>query len=625
MDTDHRYNIEITENDPRAEQPKKIKTILKPHQLASLYKAQQLEKAGVIKYDVPNPEEFMRPGHGRNIMYRGKFTVRTDMGLMGDIVGYGKTLTALGLVASVPTDQIHKLDKKTYSHYGHKSRAYIEIDCELPEDTDERKLFGTTVIIVPRGPVYSQWEQCMKNSTTLKYLAIDDLRVIKKKCPPTGATNAELKEFFEGYDVILIKNTSISKLIDHYDVPFRTNPIRGFDRIMIDEAHDIISKIPILDYSFLWMITATSTIITTWGSSSYILGMVRDMLNEERKNTILVKCENNFTKKSFEVPAYHEIIYNCHMPTQVTIAQPFLSRNVMDLVNANDIAGAVRELGGNVDTEDNILSALTSNIQRDINNRKKEKDYVNTLDITNDAKENRLRTITADIERLEQRKANLEERIRTMTDNTCPICFDTMENPIILACTHGFCGSCIMGWMEASEKTGVGAAGGFHRCPTCREVIRDKNSLTAIVKKTDDKAGPSNEKKQRKELSKLETIVKIIKKKPNGKFLIFSQYDVSFNDVAVELHKIGVTTSELKGNTHQMAKILERFNNGELRVILLNAFYTGSGIDISNATDVILFHSMGSYNEQAIGRAQRVGRTEQLTVHRLCYPHEINQ
>jgi SNF2 family DNA or RNA helicase len=56
---------------------------------------------------------------------------------------------------------------------------------------------------------------------------------------------------------------------------------------------------------------------------------------------------------------------------------------------------------------------------------------------------------------------------------------------------------------------------------------------------------------------------------------------------------------------------------------MLNTQYAGSGIDISCATDIVLFHSMAHKSEQAIGRAQRVGRTTQLTVHRLCYPHEL--
>jgi len=32
---------------------------------------------------------------------------------------------------------------------------------------------------------------------------------------------------------------------------------------------------------------------------------------------------------------------------------------------------------------------------------------------------------------------------------------------------------------------------------------------------------------------------------------------------------------------------------------------------------------MGLDKTQAVGRAQRVGRTSPLTIHNLCYPHEL--
>ena len=71
-----------------------------------------------------------------------------------------------------------------------------------------------------------------------------------------------------------------------------------------------------------------------------------------------------------------------------------------------------------------------------------------------------------------------------------------------------------------------------------------------------------------------------------------------------------------------MNNILHRFRNGEIKVILLNTNYAGSGIDISFATDVIIYHSMTNERSQAIGRAHRVGRTEPLTVHTLLYEEE---
>ena len=72
-----------------------------------------------------------------------------------------------------------------------------------------------------------------------------------------------------------------------------------------------------------------------------------------------------------------------------------------------------------------------------------------------------------------------------------------------------------------------------------------------------------------------------------------------------------------------MMNVLNKFKSGEIKVILLTTQYAGSGIDISCATDVIILHSMDIDKQQAIVRAQRVGRYESLNVHNLCYDHEL--
>ena len=72
-----------------------------------------------------------------------------------------------------------------------------------------------------------------------------------------------------------------------------------------------------------------------------------------------------------------------------------------------------------------------------------------------------------------------------------------------------------------------------------------------------------------------------------------------------------------------MMNILDKFRSGNLNIILLNTQYAGSGIDISCATDIIIFHKMGADKQQAIGRAQRVGRQSQLFIHNLYYEHEF--
>ena len=92
------YDIEIDSNSLRCSQPIKIKKTLKPHQLACLYKAIYMENIGSITYKNNSQN---RDVNLRNIPNTIK--ISTNIGIIGDIVGYGKTLTALSTTALFPS------------------------------------------------------------------------------------------------------------------------------------------------------------------------------------------------------------------------------------------------------------------------------------------------------------------------------------------------------------------------------------------------------------------------------------------------------------------------------------------------------------------------------------------
>jgi superfamily II DNA/RNA helicase len=154
-------------------------------------------------------------------------------------------------------------------------------------------------------------------------------------------------------------------------------------------------------------------------------------------------------------------------------------------------------------------------------------------------------------------------------------------------------------------------------CPECRKAIKPEK-MVSIVNEIKEPAIV-----EQQIYSKTDTLLNIIKANPNGKYLVFSKYDSGFVNLSDTLSNHNITSSELKGNTPHMMKVLEKFKDGRINVILLNTHFAGSGIDISYATDVIIYHAMGLAKFQAVGRAQRVGRTDTLNVHYLCYEHEM--
>ena len=577
------YDIELNEINKIGNVSSKINVKLKPHQLTALNKAIEMEKNGVIRYDLK---------HYNNII-----ELSTNIGIFGDIVGYGKTLIALALIASNKEIYINPNLVETY--YNNKNYNYVAIS--TINNLIPKNVIKSTLVIVPRGPVYIQWNEMIKKNTSLKILAIDNYTFIKTYLPKYDGKNEEdIINFFNNYDLILIKNTTLKLLFDNYNCI-----INKWLRVIIDEAHDIINKLKIhIHYHYLWMISATYDKlfdkIRQSSNNSLIIG--KEMFNNsDYNNLFIVKNNNVFIKKSFTLPEPVEKFYICKLPNNISVIKNFISETILDKINANDISGAIRELGGKHETEKDIIELVSKEMKRELHNKEKEREYINNLDISNEDKAAKLKKISAEIQNCEEKIQDLTDRI---TSKTCSICMELITYPILIECTHIFCGGCLLKWLKTNKN-----------CPNCRTNINSLDKLTAIVE--ENNFNENNEEL----LSKEDTLLKILNSKPNGKFLIFSKNENTFDTIKLILNNYKYDM--LKGNTSHMMNILNKFKNGELNIIFLNTQYAGSGIDISDATDVIIFHKMGIDKEQAIGRAQRVGRTNELYIHNLCYDHEL--
>ena len=76
---------------------------------------------------------------------------------------------------------------------------------------------------------------------------------------------------------------------------------------------------------------------------------------------------------------------------------------VLDKINANDFAGAIKDLGGKNETEDNIIELVSKEFKKDLKNKEREREYINDLDMDVDDKENKLRKIDSDIETIKSK------------------------------------------------------------------------------------------------------------------------------------------------------------------------------------------------------------------------------
>jgi hypothetical protein len=206
MSNDFEYSIEIDETAPRAKQPDKIQMKLKEHQLACLHKALLMEQTGKLHYNLTedihiNLSDNTRYYNANNHRIINKVQVNTNIGILGDIVGYGKTLTALSLIAASDLNSMHLNEELNVSYCSCRNYSYLSYSTENTNILSPDNFIQSTLIIVPRGPVYIQWLKCLQDNTKLKYLAIDNLNFIKKHLPENKENNwREIMEYFNQFD-----------------------------------------------------------------------------------------------------------------------------------------------------------------------------------------------------------------------------------------------------------------------------------------------------------------------------------------------------------------------------------------------------------------------------------------
>ena len=209
------------------------------------------------------------------------------------------------------------------------------------------------------------------------------------------------------------------------------------------------------------------------------------------------------------------------------------------------------------------------------------------------------------IEQIERQLTELAERYANFQNQMCPICFEPVGNhePIIVPCCNNvFGGACLMNWLNQR-----------HNCPNCRDPIEDETRLIHLTSNTDEVHAC-----REREPTKCETIVNILKENKDGKFIIFSSEDATFELIRRAFVEENIKCKEIKGRAESRNKTIAEFKEGKLQVIFLNSNNNGSGLNLQECTDIILYHTMiEGVKTQIIGRANRIGRQIPLRIHQL--------
>ena len=538
-----------------ASQPYNLKIKLFPHQLASIHQLEERER-------------------NWKIINNNNDVIESKVGIFSDMTGYGKSLSIIGLLIrdKMKWDINEKYENlflsKIYG-YGiikkfHKS-YHNKINCNL---------------IIASQSLINQWKKELEY-TNLKFCSLTT-RKQTNNCVPSN------------FDVVIVSPTMYNRLISRFrDVVWK--------RFIFDEpTHTRIPAMKSVLAGFTWFITATpDMLLWSYGAhrNSFITSLFRYDMDYNDFQILTVKNNDNFVKQSYNVPEEIHEYHECYQAVH-NMLKSLINQNILEMVSAGNIEGAIKSLGGQ----------RTDNIVELVKQKKKEKLEEIEIRIQRYSRRNdevNLEKWKCEKERIELQIVELENRFKNVLNSNCTICLNKLKNPVMLGCCQNiFCGECILSWLDKKNT-----------CPLCR-TQQNKENIILIQDKTIEEN--KKDKPIDIKMSKQDKIIDIISNKEDGRFIIFSSFDETFCTIRMVLEEHNISYAEVQGRIETRYRKITSFKKGNTKVIFLNSKNNGAGINLQEATDIILYHEMNEHNiKQIIGRANRIGRKEQLIVHHL--------
>ena len=620
----------INEETKRTTQPEHIETKLKEHQLAMIYEMRNLEtptrKNLQTGQNSNGQNSNGQNSNGQNESFNYSF--ETKFGCLCDKVGSGKSLTILGLIASKS-----KLSpsRSVNSNFSGLVSIYQQNNETLPFN----------VLVVPHG-ILNQWVSYIVNDTYLKYKIVKNKKTMEQCIDDINIyyDNPETKYNLVDCDLYLVSSSYYNKFAPIFQ--------RGtISRLIVDEVDSINIKAAVkIDAEFTWFISSSKRILenpmgepryepytyTGWNGQSYTIqrrflvnkvphtGYFRNILSSLYEspitNRIYLKSNDEFVEKSFLLPEYKTIIIKCKNTNNHNVLNGIIDPETMNMINAGDVKGAMENMGCKVKSQENLITFVTKKLEIQLEDKQKELEYKSQISYsTEQVKIQAIEKIQQQIQELGRKIECIKKRITE--NNHCPICADDITNKVIVSCCNNpFCFECIS--LSLNHKSS---------CPMCRQTIGPKD-IIAINDSMDIEIADENQDldENRDKFENFKKYYNKLLKQGNKKLLVFSKYEASFYEIKEYLTSVNSKFSELKGATGRITNIVNKYKstNDGIDVLLLNAQYFGSGLNLENTTDIFLYHNMGGpMTNQVIGRAQRPGRTCPLNITRFCYENEI--
>ncbi len=585
-------------------------------------------------------------------------TVHSNIGILANKVGTGKSLIVIGLIQSgihVEEYEPNAYIRKTcYNAMPTLPRAISDIIADYAQSYSfqamtysrplKHNIFDThacrrkptdvyvrsSLIVVPHS-LFRQWKN-MLSRTNMKVKYIGSKRDI-------DFSKADIKSgYFDQFDAVLC---NVNKLAGVYGATFvqfcslwtTDNDEVVWSRVFVDEADTIDSRyIPYLRSHFIWLITATYDRLAR-PKNNHFIRYICDTLKtkivpsgSEHSGCLLdamtIKCGEKFINKYLPIPSL-EYTYKCFKDNLLHTF--FKHANVQGLnaaLNSNDYMGAFYCIVAR--HEIYKLQFVVFDTQ----NKKKVKklkqpvfgDAINKLIIFYFAKLlYQLIKAACLFSRTnrKKKKMNIVRRYRDIIDT-----FRYCESFIL---RNGLCIYCLAHYaLSITEECFL--------CDACKaetgfisfnfkqifaEYIKFANSLPSVlqriapptVRKYPIDDIPKIMKSVDSDNEKVSYIINDLRRKADKRILVFTDNYYLINTLTRELIKSDIKFYVVKGNHNVINKRISDYNSKKTQVLLLNMKFFGSGLDLLCTDEIYIFNDMSEQTEtQVIGRANRYGR-----------------
>ena len=535
---------------PSVTQPQGLDIQLFPHQLSLIYQMELLENQQIVEGTDLHQE--------------------TRLGINADPTGSGKTLSMIGLIIRNKMqwnmDIPHIIETITYEGGGWVKNVRVQ---------RFNRLKATLILLSPT--LISQWEQELTHST-LNVDIVLNKRDVDQVDPMDS-------------DVILVIPTMYNSLVASHSKYV-------WKRFIFDEpGHTRVSGMREIQAGFNWFVTATPNAIGTHHGNCKgsmmrnIVGTSGLDFNTQFRGMIIYN-DKVFIDQSFKLPMveYHDHL--CFQPI-LSVVDGLVNLSIKTLIESGNIAQAILSLGGSTTT--NIVEVIRTKKETLV------RDIQDKIDTTKDAE--KIQELQGKIIHTRKQIQELQERFSLMLVDTCHICMEPLNNPVLEPHCHNlFCGKCLLSWLHTKDN-----------CPLCRNTIKLEDLVHVEAHTTIPRENITTRLQ-----TKAEAILRIITSKEQGKFLIFSSHDGSFTPICKVFADHGIEWVEVRGTSLRRQKSIDKFRSGSCGVIFLNSRLSAAGINLPETTDIILYHEMHpTTKHQIIGRAQRIGREDILHIHHL--------